>query len=68
VPDQANVILIATGTGLAPYMSMLTSSPGLAPQRRVALIHGVRHSGDLGYRSVLTALQDDRPNFTYLPV
>jgi ferredoxin/flavodoxin---NADP+ reductase len=68
VPDEANVILIATGTGLAPYVSMLTSSPGLARQRRVALIHGVRHSWDLGYRSVLTALQNDRPNFTYLPV
>jgi ferredoxin/flavodoxin---NADP+ reductase len=68
VPDEANVILIATGTGLAPYVSMLTSSSGLATQRRVALIHGVRHSWDLGYRSVLRALQNDRPNFTYLPV
>jgi ferredoxin/flavodoxin---NADP+ reductase len=68
VPAEANVILIATGTGLAPYVSMLTSSLGLATQRRVALIHGVRHSCDLGYRSVLTALQNDRPSFTYLPV
>ena len=68
VPEEANVILIGTGTGLAPYASMLTSSPGLQRQRRIALIHGVRQSRDLGYRFVFTTLQDHRPNFTYLPI
>jgi len=68
VPEEANVILIATGTGLAPYASMLTSSAVLQRQRRMALIHGVRQSRDLGYRFVFTTLQDHRPNFTYLPV
>ena len=68
VPEEANVILIGTGTGLAPYASMLTSSAVLQRQRRMALIHGVRQSRDLGYRLVFTTLQDHRPNFTYLPV
>jgi ferredoxin/flavodoxin---NADP+ reductase len=68
VPQGANLILIATGTGLAPYVSMLTSSPEAQTQRRVALIHGVRQSQDLGYRSVFTTLQDQRRNFTYLPI
>src|SRR5262249_48139491 len=68
VPEEANVILIATGTGLAPYVSMLTSSPGLDRRRPIALIHGVRQSGDLGYQSVFTTLQNHRRNFTYLPV
>jgi ferredoxin--NADP+ reductase len=34
----------------------------------VALIHGVRHSWDLGYRSVFMAMQRLRDNFTYVPV
>jgi ferredoxin/flavodoxin---NADP+ reductase len=68
VPEDANVILIANGSGLAPYLSMLTTHLELATQRRVVLVHGVRHSWDLGYRSTLMALQHLRPHFTYLPV
>jgi ferredoxin/flavodoxin---NADP+ reductase len=68
VPEEANVILIATGTGLAPYVSMLMSSSGLERRGRIALIHGVRQSLDLGYRSVFRTLQTHRHDFTYLPV
>src|SRR5262249_54436965 len=68
VPQEANVILIATGTGLAPYVSMLTSSVGRERRGRIALIHGVRQSLDLGYWSVFRALQNYRLDFTYLPV
>ncbi|MBV8551660.1 MAG: ferredoxin--NADP reductase [Acidobacteriaceae bacterium] len=68
VPEDANVVLIANGTGLAPYVSMLTTHLQSAAQRRVALVHGARHSWDLGYRSVLTAMQNLRPNFNYIPV
>ena len=68
VPADANVILIANGSGLAPYVSMLTTHLELATPRRVALVHGVRHSWDSGYRSTLMAMQYLRPHFTYLPV
>ena len=68
VPEDANVILVANGSGLAPYVSMLTTHLKLVTQRCVVLIHGVRHSWDLGYRSTLMAMQHLRPNFTYLPV
>jgi ferredoxin--NADP+ reductase len=68
VPEDSNVILIANGTGLAPYISMVTTHLNLLAQRRVALIHGVRHSHDLGHRSTFMAMQQLQPNFTYLPV
>ncbi len=68
VPDSANVLMIANGAGLAPFMSMLGSHLKLALGRRVALIHSVRHSRDLGYRSTLMAMQHLRSGFTYLPV
>ena len=68
VPQEANVVLMATGTGLAPYVSMLSTHLRLGTQRRVAVLHGVRNSWDLGYRSILMTMQHLRSNVAYLPV
>jgi ferredoxin--NADP+ reductase len=68
VPQGANLVLITTGSGLGPFVSMLSTHLSFPAQRRVALIHGVRHSWDLGYRSILMAMEHLRTNFTYLPV
>ena len=68
VPEEANVVLIANGSGLAPYVSMLTTHLSFLRQRGVALVNGVRHSCDLGYRSVFMSMQRLRTNFTYLPL
>lgn len=68
VPIDKNVVMIATGTGLAPYMSMLSTHLMCGSQQRVVVLHGARHSWDLGYRSQLMTLQHLCPNFTYLPI
>jgi ferredoxin--NADP+ reductase len=68
VPKGANLVLITTGSGLGPFMSMLSTHLRFPPTRRITLIHGVRHSWDLGYRSILMAMQHLRDNFTYIPV
>lgn len=68
VPSTADLVLVATGTGLAPYMSMLRSNLLSGESRRVAVIHGARHSWDLGYQAELMTLQRMFPHFTYLPV
>ena len=67
VTEGANLVLCTSGGGLAPLICMLVAHLNLIPERRVVLIHGVRHSWDLGYRSLLMTLQDLRPTFTYLP-
>ncbi len=67
VPAGADVVMIATGTGLAPYMSMLSTHLMCGGPRRVAILHGARHSWDLGYRSQLMTLQHLCSNFTYIP-
>jgi len=67
-PDDADIIMIATGTGLAPYMSMLRTHLAADSTRKTALLHGARHSWDLGYRSELISLQRLALNFAYLPV
>ena len=50
VPADQNVLLIATGTGIAPYMSMLRTHLQETAGRAFAVVHGARHSWDLGYR------------------
>lgn len=68
VPPEQNVVFIATGTGLAPYMSMLRTHLEHDGQRRFAVVHGARNSWDLGYRDELVQMQRLAPNFRYLPV
>ena len=68
VPLDMNILMIATGTGLAPYMSMLRSRLSRDTQRRLAVIHGAYHSWDLGYHGELVMLQRMTPLFTYIPI
>jgi ferredoxin--NADP+ reductase len=67
VAPEKSVVLIATGTGLAPYVSMLRTMLVNDRQRRFVVVHGARFSWDLGYRGELESLARMRPNFTYIP-
>ena len=67
VPADRHVVLVSTGTGLAPYMSMLRSHLTCGTERRFAVLHGARHSWDLGYKAELATLDRMCPNFSYLP-
>jgi ferredoxin/flavodoxin---NADP+ reductase len=67
VPPDRAVVLIATGTGLAPYMSMLRTMLVQETQRPFVVLHGARYSWDLGYRGELESLARIRSNFTYIP-
>lgn len=67
VPAGKAVVLIATGTGLAPYISMLRTALVKDAERRFVIVHGARFSWDLGYRAELESLARIRPNLTYLP-
>ena len=66
-PDK-HILMIGTGTGLAPYMSMLRSELVCGGARKFVIVHGSRYSWDLGYRTELTGLARHCPNFCYLPV
>jgi len=68
VPAGADLVLVATGTGLAPYMSMLRSEIVCHPEARTTVVLGARHTWDLGYRGELTSLQRFCPTFHYIPV
>src|SRR5450759_3942409 len=63
-----HILMIGTGTGLAPYMSMLRSDLECNGERNFVVVHGARYSWDLGYRTELTGLARHCGNFHYIPV
>ncbi len=65
-PDS-NIVMLGTGTGLAPYMSMLRENLPCNTHRKYIIVHGARHSWDLGYRSELNTIANVCSNFTYIP-
>lgn len=64
----SDVLMVATGTGVAPFMSMLRTHAAAPPWRRCVLVHGVRRVAELGYREELESLAALDPRFSYLPV
>lgn len=70
-----NLFLFATGTGLAPFLSIIRDPLAYERFERVILVHGVRHVSDLAYREYLSAgIQEDpylgemiREGFRYYP-
>lgn len=67
VPEGINIVMIATGTGLAPYMSFLRSHIKDHQNTKLAIIHGAAYQWDLGYYSELQFIQSAFPNFYYFP-
>jgi ferredoxin--NADP+ reductase len=68
VPPGIDLVLVATGTGVAPYVSMLRTYRADPPWRRAVLIHGARHASELAYDLELEAHARSDPRFRYLPV
>lgn len=67
VPAGKDLLMVATGTGLAPFVSMLREHCENPPWRRVVLIHGARLQQDLGYKKDFEDFQTRYPWFAYLP-
>src|SRR5437879_4526683 len=53
VPDAETLWLIATGTGLAPFVSILRTEAPWRRFRNVVLVHAVRYASELTYQEVI---------------
>jgi len=56
VPPAEDLWLVATGTGIAPFLSILRTEAPWQRYRRVILVHGVRHARELVYRELIEEL------------
>jgi ferredoxin--NADP+ reductase len=67
-PDE-DLVFVATGTGLAPFISMLRFPGTLSHSRNVTLVHGVRYPSDFAYQQELTGYAKSfAGRFNYLPI
>ncbi len=67
VPPGKVLVMVATGTGLAPFLAMLREHHENPPWRKMAIIHGARYERDLGYRKELEDWEAKCPWFSYIP-
>ncbi|MDP4527793.1 ferredoxin--NADP reductase [Alkalimonas delamerensis] len=69
VPAGKTLWLMATGTGIGPYLSMLATAEPWQRFERIVLVHGVRQLQDLVYREQIQSWQQRYPSqFHYQPV
>lgn len=54
--DGRRALFVASGTGLAPFISMIETLRGRGQERDIVLLHGVSHDRDLAWRDELTDL------------
>jgi ferredoxin/flavodoxin---NADP+ reductase len=67
--DGQDLWLLATGTGLSAYLSMLRDPATFKRFKHVVVVHGVRHANELAYRGELLSLLDRQTGqLRYLPV
>ncbi len=64
VPAADTVWLVSTGSGIAPFVSMVRSGAPWQRFRNVVVVHAVRHARELAYRSEIQS----RRNLRYVPV
>lgn len=66
--------LLASGTGLGPFLSILRDPVIWRTYDNLVLVHSVRQTGELAYRDEIAAIPHDKPllaqpaRLTYVPV
>jgi ferredoxin--NADP+ reductase len=56
--DGRDLWMLATGTGLGPYLSILQQPEVWQQFEQLVVVHGVRHHEELAYRDLLEGLRD----------
>ena len=60
VPEARTLWLLSTGTGIAPFLSILRTETPWQRFREVVLVHAARHARELTYRDLISGLQKQR--------
>lgn len=66
VYSKPNLVLLSTGTGVAPFVPIVQDPWSYDRFDRVYLFHTVRHSEELAFEQKFKDLVDTYPNFMYI--
>ncbi|MEK9166995.1 MAG: FAD-dependent oxidoreductase [Patescibacteria group bacterium] len=64
--SEKDIVMVATGTGIAPFMSMLNVLWSKGFSKPVTLYFGVATETDLFYLDILKKWEEEHDNFTFL--
>lgn len=68
VPQARDLWMISTGTGIAPFLSILKTDEPWEKYRNIILVQGVRKQADLQYRDLLETFENSYPGrFRFQP-
>ena len=57
--EERRIVMIAGGTGLAPFISMSLHLKHKRDGREIIVLHGASYITELGYKELLTALEEE---------
>jgi len=61
VPDAETLWLVSTGTGIAPFLSIMRTETPWRRFRNVVLVHAVRHAAELAYADTIRKISKEHP-------
>ncbi|MEH6628064.1 MAG: ferredoxin--NADP reductase [Motiliproteus sp.] len=67
VPEGSELWLLATGTAVGPFLSILRTDEVWQRFERIVLVYAVRHGLDLSYQDLLNQIAMDNQQFSWLP-
>lgn len=67
IESGKELVLVSTGTGLAPFMSMVRTAATWEVASRIHIVHGVRYQSDLGFKDELEGLAASTGRLHYYP-
>jgi len=65
LPEAQTLWLVSTGTGIAPFLSILRTEAPWQRFRNVVLVHAVRHARELVYQELISQVKRER-RLTYV--
>jgi ferredoxin--NADP+ reductase len=68
IPSGRHLVCVATGTGVAPFVSMLRRYRGTRRWRKLTIVCGARASADMAYDAELLEAVRNDPTVFYAPV
>jgi NAD(P)H-flavin reductase len=66
--QKEKVVLIGTGTGIAPLRSIAKDLIEKESPKQITLIYGIRFENQIPYKEEFEKLEQDNPNFKYVQV
>ena len=67
IPNVENIWMLATGTAIGPYLSILKTKNSWDKFKKVVLVHAVRYKKELTYQDTINTLKEEyKDRFIYI--